>query len=353
MKNADVGKAVDLILSRLDALCSGEPAGEFPNKKGKLVIDEVISKQKSSVRLATIFLTAYSLENIRWNYKSVPVGIRGVHGDKKLASALTARHVNLHQSITAFGENLGWKGNVRNVNLKNDPRFSEFLADLKSFNAEERDKILNYAVFKLFESRAIPKALPPLPPDYLTFSRALALCESLLEIPSEGHIPQFLVAGFLSVHRSRFGHEVKTHHPHAADTFDNAAGDIEEYINGKLYAAYEVTVRDDWKNRLPDFEKKAAKANLNKYIIFAAGVDRDPQLASASALLEFLGNIRIDLAVVDIRDFFTVFCAELKANEICTAINRTFEFLVNPKLCGKKQIIDLFVEAADTWRSDS
>jgi hypothetical protein len=349
MRNEYIESSVSSIIGRIDALCDGQPVGDLADNNTRKILDQLIIAEKGSVRLAAIFLLAYSVHAKRWNFRTVPVGIRGKYGDKRLAAALTDRHVTLHQSITAFGENLGWKGNVRNVNLTKDPRFTKFLVAVKALDHAERAQLLEYAIYKLFESRAVPQALPPLPQEYLTYGRALLLCEQLLAIPSEGHIQQFLVAGFLKVHRQRFGHDVTTHHPHASDKFDSTAGDIEEFREGILVAAYEVTVRDDWKNRLPDFDKKAAVAGLKKYAIFASQVHSDVTLSSASALLDFLGERTVDLAVVDIRDFFSVFCSELRAEEIRAALNQSYEYLLNPNLCGKKEYVDAYSATAGKW----
>ncbi len=349
MRNAEIGSAVDLIISRLDEFCDGAHICAMPEKTTRASIDSVIKKQKGSVRLASVFLLSYSLLANNWNYKDVPVGIRGKYGDKRLAAALTERHANFHFSITAFGENLGWKGNVRNVSLDRDPRFSEFIASIKPMDKQTRRKLFDYAVYKIYESRSVPKPLPPLPPEWLSYARSLLLCEGLLNISSEGHIQQFLVAGFLSVHRARFGHTISTHHPHASDKFDGTSGDIEEFRDGLLVGSYEVTVRDDWKNRMPDFQKKATNANLSKYVIIASNVRTDPNLSSASTLLDFLGNSPLDIAIVDIYEFFAVFCAELSANEIRNAINATHEFLMNPKFCGRSVYIDAFADHAREW----
>ena len=349
MRNEDIEGSVEAIISRLDEYCSGASIQSFPPPSASKVFDDVIRKQKGSVRLASIFLLAYSTASSGWDFSSIPVGIRGKHGDKRLAAAFTERHVTLHFNITAFGENLGWKGNVRNVDLSNDPRFSKFLASIKKLSAKQREVLLDYAIYKCFESRAVPKPLPPLPSDWLSYARALQLCEALLAIPSEGHIQQFLVAGFLSIHRKRFGHSIETHHPHASDTFDGTSGDIEEFRESNLVAAYEVTVRDDWKNRLPDLQKKATEAGLQKYIVIASGVANDKSLSSASALLDFLEGMAIDLAVVDIKDFFNVFCAELSPKEMREAINSTYEYLLHPKLSGRNEFIDAFTFASQRW----
>jgi len=348
-RNKSVETAVDAILEGLDSLIDGTPIPAVVPPWIAKVFDTTTLAERGSARLAMVFFIAYSLECEDWDFSSIPVGIRGIYGDKKLAAALTTRHVTYHQAVTAFGENLGWKGNVRNFDLKTDRRVSALLAQLEPMARSDRLHLFNHSIWRLFESRAIPKAMPPLPQNYMTYAKSLALCEDLLALKSEGHVQQFLVAGFLTVHRGRFGNAVKTHHPHASDTFDGTCGDIEEFRDGNLIAAYEVTVRDDWKNRLPDFRKKMEKGNLTKYVIFASNVHTDARLSSARQLLEFTKRIEFDLAIVDIRDFFCVFCAELSKDEIAVAINLTYEFLLRPDLCGKHAIQSRFQEVVDEW----
>jgi len=349
MRNEEIGSTVEWIVERLDHFSDGAVISKYPTKEVRKIFDEVLETQKGSVRLASIFLLAYSVRAKGWNYIGVPVGVRGKYGDKRLAAAFTERHVTLHSSITAFGENLGWKGNVSGVDLRKDGRFSTFVRKIKKLKKPERAALLDYAVYKACESRVVPKPLPPLPADWLSYPRALQLCQELLAVSSEGHVQQFLVAGFLAIHRKRCGTSIQTHHPHASDKFDSTAGDIEEFRDSKLVAAYEVTVRDDWKNRLPDFQKKAADAGLSKYVIIASNVRNDPSLSSAVALLGFLDGVSLDLAVVDIAEFFYVFCAELRADEIRDAINLTYEHLLNTKLCGRIEFIEAFSGIASSW----
>lgn len=183
----------------------------------------------------------------------------------------------------------------------------------------------------------------------MTYSRACLLCSRLLAINSQGHVQQLLVAAFLWVHRARNGITVRTHHPHASDTFDNTAGDIEEFYDERLLMAYEVTVRNDWKNRLPDLQKKAAKGNLAKYILIAKGVTGDKQLYPADALVTFSSNLPFDLAIVDIDEFFRVFCAELNKDELVAAFNKAYELLCEPKLSGKHEYIEAYREKISQW----
>ncbi len=149
--------------------------------------------------------------------------------------------------------------------------------------------------------------------------------------------------------RRRFGHRISTHHPHASDRFDGTKGDIEEFRDDELIAAYEVTLRDDWKNRLADFGKKVRDANLPKYVIFAADVRSDRELSPADRLIEFVGKLPFDLAVVDIRDFFSVFCAELYRDEIGLAFNRAYQMLADPRLSGREDLLVKYRSTASEW----
>jgi hypothetical protein len=349
MRNVHVQEAVDLLIEYVDKLSEGEALGSPTPRVLKKIFDDHIDGHGGSVILACAFLAAYSLTDPTWDFNSVPTGTRGKYGDKRLAGELTFRHVTLHNSITAFGENLGWKGNVRNFQLFSDSRFSAFISKIKALSIEERQSIVRHIAWRLHESRVIPKALPKLPSSYLSYARSLVLCETLLAVSSEGHIQQFLVAAFLEIHRRRLGNRVITHHPHASDKFDRTAGDIEEFRNDELVAAYEVTVRDDWKNRLADFGSKLADARLPKYIIFASNVRSDSELFPAANLVTFVERLHFDLAIVDLSDFFSVFCAELQREEIEQVINRAFELLSDPRLCGRADLIAKFRDVTDQW----
>lgn len=349
MRNVYVEQTVDLIVTLFDKLSKGEALGNPPPAKTKSLFDNHVANHGGSVRLACAYLTAYCMVDPGWDFKSVPTGTRGQYGDKKLANALTLRHVTFHKSITAFGENLGWKGNVKEFDLSKDARFWPYLSKLKALGENGRKALLNHIVWVLFASRVLPTALPPLPNSYLSYAKSLSLCERLLAIPSEGHIQQFLVAAFLKVHRHRYGHRVATHHPHASDKFDGTYGDIEEFKDEDLVAAYEVTVRNDWKNRLADFGKKATAGKVPKYVLFASHVRSDSDLCPAERLVKFVENLPYDLAVVDLGDFFAVFCAELSKEDIALAFNTTYQFLCDPSLSGRNDIQKTFLAVTDKW----
>jgi hypothetical protein len=352
VRNEKVQRAVDLLIQLIDRLANGENLGKPTPISVKDFFDKHVEPHGGSVRLACAFLAAYSVVDPKWNFSSVPTGIRGQYGDKRLAGELTFRHVTFHRSITAFGENLGWKGAVKQFDLSTDPRFALFVAGLQRLKADQRASLVTHIAWRLHTSRTMPQALPPLPRTYLSYARSLGLCERLLAVPSEGHIQQFLVAGFLEVHRKRFGHRIATHHPHASDKFDGTKGDIEEFRDDAIVAAYEVTVRNDWKNRLADFGKKVSEGDLPKYVIFAAGVRSDPDLYPATRLIDFVERLSFDLAVVDLSDFFTVFCAELYRDEIGLAFNRVYQMLSDPRLSGREDFLVKFRAVTDAWLED-
>jgi len=349
VRNESVQRAVDLLIQSVDKLANGENLGKPTPIAVKGFFDKHVESHGGSVRLACAYLAAYSVVDSEWNFTSVPTGTRGQYGDKRLAGELTFRHVTFHKSITAFGENLGWKGAVRQFDLSTDPRFASFVDGLRRLKPDQRASLVNHIAWRLHASRVVPQALPPLPRTYLSYAKSLDLCERLMSVPSEGHIQQFLVAAFLEVHRKRFGHRIATHHPHASDKFDGTKGDIEEFRDYDLVAAYEVTVRNDWKNRLADFGKKVSEGNLPKYVIFAAGVRSDPDLHPATRLIDFVERLSFDLAVVDLSDFFTVFCAELYRDEIGLAINRAYQMLADPRLSGREDLLMRYRAVTDAW----
>jgi len=346
-RNLHVEEAVDLAIRAIgEALSEQDP--RLPAPALRRAIDGQIEKS-ASVRVASLFLLAYSLSDPSWDGEHIPTGVRGKFGDKRLAAFLSESDLTLHSNITAFGENLGWKGNVQQFRLSTDSRFTEYAMVLKGSPPDELHDGLAYFAGRFAASRQVLQPLPPLPPDLLTFAKARVLFQDLVGTPSEGHIQQFLIAGLLRSHRRRIGNEIKTHHPHAADTFDRTAGDIEEFQRGELVAAYEVTVRDDWKNRIPDFRKKMEDYGLSKYWLIAGRVYSDADLADPTMMLTFLKNSNADLAVVDIKAFVDVFVAELTATELRTVVNEVYADLINPVLSRRQQFIDLYTTKVGRW----
>ena len=184
-RNVGVEKAVGLIFEKLEQLIAGGALGAPASPAIQRIMSTHVDPKGNSVKLACIFFAAYCLIDKKWDFNSIPVGIRGKYGDKKLAGGLTDLFVTYHNNITAFGENLGWKGNVRLFNLSTDPRFSGYITALKGLSAVDREIFLNHCIWIIFASRVVPQALPPLPAEYLSYARCLDLCEKILKIPSE------------------------------------------------------------------------------------------------------------------------------------------------------------------------
>lgn len=346
-RNEAVEAAVTEVLAAVDASLAGTTA-DLPSAALRRSIDAQIER-RASVRVASIFLIAYSISDERWDFDHIPTGVRGQYGDKRLSSELSNRSLTLHDNITAFGENLGWKGNVQEFRLTTDDRFSEFVETLSAATEDDRRRALAYFAGRFAASQRVQDPLPPLPTDLLTFARARALFHEIISTPSEGHIQQFVVAGLIRIHRRRFGHAVRTHHPHASDKFDRTAGDVEEFREGVLVAAYEVTVRADWKNRLPDFRQKMLDHSLSKYWIIASEVYNDTDLASPSSMLSFLDPSEVDLAVVDLDAFIDVFLAELTASELREVVNDVYKDLLNPSLSNRQEFIEAYLEVVGEW----
>ncbi|WP_143698708.1 hypothetical protein, partial [Xanthomonas graminis] len=152
-RNVLVERAVDVALERIDAFIESEKLKALPNAAARSVMDGQLGHGSNSVRLASLFFVFYSIVDPNWDCNSIPTGIRGTYGDKRLATQLGLRSITLHNAITAFGENLGWKGNVTNSRLQNDVRFDAFSRALAGLNAEQRKLCSDYIAARFAESR--------------------------------------------------------------------------------------------------------------------------------------------------------------------------------------------------------
>lgn len=110
-RNKNVEKAVDDALHAIDGFISGDQV-PIPAPSHRRAIDNMIKEKRGSIRLATLFLLFYWRLDEEWNKRDIPVGIRGKYGDKRFSEELKKRNITLHDNITAFGENLGWKRNL-------------------------------------------------------------------------------------------------------------------------------------------------------------------------------------------------------------------------------------------------
>lgn len=347
-RNTNVEHAVEIILDLLDEFIAGKKLVSVPREKVKQEIDDFLNDINSgSVLLASTFLLAYSIVTDKYNFKDVPVGVRGKYGDKKLSNELNKRYVTIHNRIVAFGENLGWKGNVNNFNLFNDKRF-EILKVFSKLSHKEREILLTYIIWHFYDSIKKPKAIPRLHDSYLTYGRCVNLFDKIVRKRSEGYFPQFLVSAMLKIQR-RGTTTIRTHHPHAADKYDSAVGDIEEYYNGKLIAAYEVTVRPDWRNRIEGFRDKMYHNNLNKYVIIAGDIASNDSTNTVDSLLNFTERLGFDLAIVDLYEFIRVFVGDKTADQLIDVINTVYEYLLDDNLCGRIKLIDDYRKMIDKF----
>jgi len=129
-RNTNVEQAVAAALERIDEFVAGDELSPLPAPLRE-ACDRLLDKQRASARTAGLFFSFYWLLEPKWDGDSVPVGIRGKYGDKLLSEQLTQRSITRHDAITAFAENLGWKGNVRQFRLSRDERLKDFIAALK------------------------------------------------------------------------------------------------------------------------------------------------------------------------------------------------------------------------------
>lgn len=341
-RNTYVERAVNRALARIDSFVGGGELQQLPASAHRRACDQVLQDRSASARVAGLFLSFYRLEDPDWNLQTIPKGTRGKYGDKRLSNELSLRNLTLHSNITAFGENLGWKGDVDKVDLAAESHFAGWIAAILNAQGEEQKRIADYFASRFAQSRVVLKPLPPVGANVLTFVRAKRLFHTVLEIQSNGYIQQFLIAALLYEFRQNQGIEVLTHHPNAADKFDNTAGDIEEKAGGQLIRAYEITMRADWQNRIVDFRKKMDAAGLDKYTIIACGINRDGTWAIPVQMALALNAYERDIAVIDIEDVVNFLVAELTADELRRAVNRIFDYLNNPKLCGKSEYINVY-----------
>ena len=345
-------QAVRKLVDNVDGFLQGQglQAQELPPSVLRTAADTLLNGfgQSNSVKTGCLFLVFYKVVCPSYNFTTLPVGYRGALGDKLLGAELKQRHITLGQ-VTAWGENIGAKGHQENFSLRTDARFGAFIQVVSQAPQSEVVKLSLYMAAKFAKSRMLPAVLPPLSPDVLSFVRAKALFKSLAEAEADGSIQQFLVAALLKVLRYKQNIDVITHNFHAADTYDSTAGDIEEFVEGKLLRAYEVTARPDWKNRLPDFRQKMDKAGLTKYIIIATNVNTDEELNEPAALALKIEAIERDIAVVDIMDFLTVMAAELSPEELQNALQEIYRLLTDDKLGGKYRHIETFTGIVGNW----
>lgn len=350
-RNQLVEDTVKFALERIDAFLSKETVS-LPSKKVRHACDQLLESKSASVVTACFFLACYRVQDPSYKFRDVPVGARGKYGDKYLCEQLSQRSITLHNNIVAYFENVGSKGGVRTFDPITDDRFGDFLGVLNGTSDRQIQKAADYLAFRFAESQSIPAPLPPIGENVLTFARAKLLLHQLVGLRTEGFVQQFTVASLLKVMRSRQGVEVVTHHPHAADKFDRCSGDIEEFFEDMLHRSYEVTVRDDWKNRISGLKDKMDRHSLKKYVIVAEGINEDEEWYEPANLVLNLAPYGRDFAVIDILDVFNYFAAVLSASELQEAINGIYNMLLNPKLCGRQDIIDSYRGLVGNWLDD-
>jgi hypothetical protein len=351
-RNINVERAIVLALNAIDSFLAGREV-ELPSPGSRHACDQLIEEQSASTLTACLFLTFYKLAEPACDFTRPPVGSRGRYGDKWLCEELSKRHLTLHNNIKAYFENIGAKGGVENFNLSRDPRYRDYLTTISSLHRDELRRTADYLSERFAPSQRLIQPLPPVGAEVLTFARAKHLFHQLVRLPSEGFVPQFLITALLVEFRRKEGVEVRTHHPHAADEFDRTAGDIEEWLHGRLLRAYEVTVRDDWKNRVSGFKAKMDKFGLTKYTIIASGVKGDEKWYSPATLIVALEEYARDMAILDIEEVLNFMAAELTPKELRDAINEVYKYLSTPNLCGRHDLMDRYRQAVSGWLDEA
>jgi hypothetical protein len=86
-RNNHVEICADLLIDLIDDYLNGKKLESPPSGAFRDFLD-VLMSHGGSVRLATVFLFCYSVVDRSWDGYSVPTGIRGKYGDKKIASSL-------------------------------------------------------------------------------------------------------------------------------------------------------------------------------------------------------------------------------------------------------------------------
>jgi hypothetical protein len=307
----------------------------------KGLIDAVLDRPTpASDKPALLFLLAYRQLNDSHDLRRIPVGWRPA--DKHLCAALTQLGYTLHSNITAFGENMGAKGNAPEFDLYGRARTGAVLRTLSDRPAEI-GVALKYVAWRFKRSFSPPVEIAPLSPDALTFTRAFRKVHALLLTESGGHFPQFLVAAVLRTFHERWntGHYVLTQHPHASDKSGSAAGDV-EIVNtdGTVVEAYEVTVRPDWVNRRPDILKKMARANLSSYHVLCL-TDVDPRLSTPESLDVYMSEMGQDISVVDVRAFLATHILGFSREMRKRVFEHLEKYIRDPKVSGVPEYIEL------------
>jgi len=342
----NIAKAVDNALSDIDDF-NTKSKTLVPPSKLSIEICNRIAEKPNGTRIACLLFAYYSIEDMDYEFDLLPAGTRGVRGDKKLCTGL--KRLKTDWRMTAAFEAVGTKSNVKNIKLTDMPKFSEFLAHIKSLNKSERVKLAEYLSWKASQTIKLDSNIPPLDAKFLTYYKAQDIFYKMISTKSGGYIQQFMVAALLKHHRARYGNIITTHNPNAADKYDGTAGDIEEFRAENLVSAYEVTVRPDWKSRIYDFTDKMERHNLSRYVIIASNIRDDEVWGKPATSIIELNSYSKDIAVIDILDFVNVFLAELNNNEITEVLKTIDTYLKSPKLSNNTKYIKMYHEIVEKW----
>ena len=83
-RNVAIEDTVSLLVETIDGFIAGDKLLVLPSARSRSVADQQLAHRASSVRLASLFLAFYSTMAEAWDCDSIPVGIRGQYGDKKV-----------------------------------------------------------------------------------------------------------------------------------------------------------------------------------------------------------------------------------------------------------------------------
>lgn len=346
---SSVSRATRKALERVDALLHGAtlkpPAAQY-----KRACDELVQRRSASDLTAVLFFVFYWLEEPAWDVNSIPRGWRDrAYGDRFLCEGLTRRHITLHGRTRRYGDHVESGVDQPTYRLMMDEHYGPFLRAVISADIGQRQKIAEYLAQRFAESGRVPSALPPVHADVLTSVRAEDLIYRLMDTPSGGTIPHFLIAALLFVYRRRRGARIVPHQVHAAASSDQVAGDIEEYADGNLRRAYAITVGPEWRTSVSVCRDRMDKFHLWRYFIFAIGVNEDAESSVPAKLALNLEPYERAIAVVDLLDVMNFLIAELTPDEFREAVNRCYEYLNDLNLCGDSAYIGTYRRVVHDW----
>jgi len=282
-------------------------------------LDVVLGLREVSHRDGIIIQLAFGLADATLDLTKRPEGGRSVA--QRLGALFKASHI---KGVADAYQNIA--KNTEELCRGNQADFDDVLRWANGITTDVRETAFKFVLASVALTARPVQPMPSLNRGELTFYKVAKLLDELLNIPSGGAHQQFSVAAFLHALIEEFGMggpgglRIETKRLNASDASSKTAGDIQILRGNRVEEAFEIT-GNDWATKIESASRALKDADLQRaHIVAAVG-------SSFFKEADQLGQVNIDLSVIDIAALLRTLTAVMRKPAREAALTRLHDYL--------------------------